>query len=449
MYIKGKKSMSKRKTFVLDTSVLLYDMTSIHSFPGNDVVIPLKVLDELDRFKDRPNLLGESARYVNRYLDDLRKSGSLYEKVTIPNSDQTVRIETRSEKSIELPTGLDPKSGDNIIVATALYLAGEGSDGPLIVVTKDINLRVKCEALGLKAEDYYKDHVELLSGDDDEGTLGYTGQTEVNLTEDEINTFFSTGKIEVDLNSLRPNQLVVGKNGNQSMVGVYRDGYICKIGNPENLISSLISIEPRNKEQLMALWLLTSPDVPLVSITGIAGSGKTFLTLMAGLAGLSQGEGKYERIIVTRSIQPVGRDLGYLPGDMNEKMSPWLAPIVDNVRHAFKDITYFDIMKQKGEVEVAPLAYIRGRTFNNSFVIVDEAQNATIHELKTIITRIGKGSKIVLLGDTDQVDTPYIDSFSNGLTVTIEKFKDHKLSGHITLVKGQRSDIATAASNIL
>ena len=439
--------MSKRKTFVLDTSVLLYDKTSIHSFPGNDVVIPLKVLDELDRFKDRPNLLGESARYVNRYLDDLRKSGSLYEKVQIANSDQTVRIETRSEKNIELPDGLDPQSGDNIIVATALYLAQEGGDGPLIVVTKDINLRVKCDALGLHAEDYFKDHVELLTEED--GQRGYTGQVELKLTEQQIDTFFSTGTVKVDQKNLNPNQLIVGKNGNQSLLGVYKDGEIRKIGNPENAISSLISIEPRNKEQLFALWLLTSPDVPLVSITGIAGSGKTFLTLMAGLAGISQGDRKYERIIVTRSIQPVGRDLGFLPGDMNDKMSPWLAPILDNVRHAFKDIAYFDIMKQKGEVEVAPLAYIRGRTFNNSFVIVDEAQNATIHELKTIITRIGKGSKIVLLGDTDQVDTPYIDSFSNGLTVTVEKFKDHKLAGHITLVKGQRSDLATAASNIL
>ena len=168
---------------------------------------------------------------------------------------------------------------------------------------------------------------------------------------------------------------------------------------------------------------------------------------MAGLSGLY--DKIYERIVFTRSIQPVGRDIGYLPGDMNEKMQPWLAPMMDNLRHAFKDLTYFNAMREKGEIEIAPLSFIRGRTFNNSFVIVDEAQNATIHELKTVITRIGKGSKIILLGDTDQVDTPYIDSQSNGLTITVEKFKDHPLAGHIHMPKGQRSDLATAASSIL
>jgi len=184
-----------------------------------------------------------------------------------------------------------------------------------------------------------------------------------------------------------------------------------------------------------------------VTMTGIAGSGKTFLALMVGLGQLM---GKnYERIIITRSIQPVGRDLGYLPGDVGDKMLPWMAPIIDNFRHHFKDMSYFEIMREKGEIEIAPLSYIRGRTFNNSYVIVDEAQNATIHELKTIITRVGKGSKVVLLGDTDQVDTPYIDSYSNGLTIVVEKFKNSNLSSHIHLRKGQRSGLATEASNIL
>jgi PhoH-like ATPase len=182
-------------------------------------------------------------------------------------------------------------------------------------------------------------------------------------------------------------------------------------------------------------------------LTGIAGSGKTFLTLMAGLSGIY--EKKYKRIVVTRSIQPVGRDLGYLPGDMDDKMDPWMAPLVDNFRHAFSDITYFSMMREKGTIDIAPLSYIRGRTFNDSFVIVDEAQNATIHELKTIVTRIGKGSKVVLLGDTDQVDTPYIDSRSNGLTIVIEKFRMESVSGHVRLSRGQRSELASLASKIL
>jgi PhoH-like ATPase len=192
---------------------------------------------------------------------------------------------------------------------------------------------------------------------------------------------------------------------------------------------------------------LNDPSIQLVTLTGIAGSGKTFLTLLSAMGHLT-GDA-YKRIVFTRSIEPVGRDLGYLPGTIDEKMSPWLAPIFDNFRHAFGDTTYFECMMQKGQIDIAPLSYIRGRTFNDSFVIVDEAQNATIHELKTVITRIGTGSKIVLLGDTDQVDTPYIDSKSNGLSIIIEKFKDSHLSGHIRLSRGQRSDIATLASKIL
>jgi len=434
--------MTVRKTFVLDTSVLLYDKTSVHSFPQNDVVIPLKVLDELDRFKDKPSLLGESARYVNRYLDNLRQAGRLDQEVDVGNEGQTIRIETQSEQGVLIPTGLDPLSGDNIIVGTALYLAQKHAEKSLIVVTKDINLRVKCDALGLLAEDYYKDHVKI------ESIAKYNGQAVINLSDKQIAQFFENGALKVNHTTLLENQFVVGKGGiNQSMLGIYKRGTLYAIGTPQSRLQHLLRLEPRNKEQLFALSLLTDPSIPLLTLTGIAGSGKTFLALMSGLAALNQKE--YERIIITRSIQPVGRDLGFLPGDMNEKMSPWLAPIMDNVRHAFKDMTYFSLMCEKGEIEVAPLAYIRGRTFNNSFVIVDEAQNATIHELKTVITRVGKDSKIVLLGDTDQVDTPYIDSRSNGLTITIEKFKDHPLAGHINLVKGQRSEIATAASNIL
>ena len=212
-------------------------------------------------------------------------------------------------------------------------------------------------------------------------------------------------------------------------------------------MSDLIKVNPRNKEQKFALDLLTRDEIPLVSMTGIAGSGKTFLTLMAALSGLNQG--KYERIVITRSLQPVGRDIGYLPGDINEKMNPWIAPIIDNVRHAFKDVTYFNVMKDKGQVEIAPMSFIRGRTFSNTFLIVDEAQNSTIHELKTVITRVGENSKIVLLGDIDQIDTPYIDSLSNGLTIVVEKFKEEKIAGHITLQKGERSLLASLASKLI
>jgi len=206
-------------------------------------------------------------------------------------------------------------------------------------------------------------------------------------------------------------------------------------------------VTPRNKEQKFAVDLLTRDDVKLVTMTGIAGSGKTYLTLMAGLSGLQ--EKKYDRIVITRSLQTVGKEIGFLPGDIDDKMSPWLSPILDNFRTAFKDVTYFEMMRQKGQIEVSPLAFIRGRTFNNTFLIVDEAQNSTIHELKTIITRIGENSKVVLLGDTDQIDTPYLDSLSNGLTIIVEKFKQYDIAGHITLLKGERSELATLASQVI
>ena len=216
---------------------------------------------------------------------------------------------------------------------------------------------------------------------------------------------------------------------------------------PKVNLTSAGVIKPRSKEQTAALHYLTSKDIPLVSLTGIAGSGKTFLTLLAAIDGLHSKS--YERVVITRSIEPVGRDLGFLPGTLDEKMAPWLMPIVDNFRSAYHDTTYFDTMRQKGHIEVSPVSYIRGRSFNNCFVIVDEAQNLTIHEIKTIVTRCGSGTKIVLLGDTDQIDTPYLDKFSNGLSIVIEKLKGKNLFAHIRLDRGERSPLATLASREL
>ena len=435
--------MSKRKLLVIDTSVLLYDKTAIHSFPGNDVVIPLTVLDELDRFKEKPGLLGENARYVNRFLDTLRAEGTLHQKVTLPEGDQSIRVEIESDPDIIIPDGLNQSYADNKILATALFLSKKNSDKTVKVITKDINLRVKSDALGLAAEDYYKDHLGISEAN------AYTGECTLELSDETLDEFFDKGSLEVselEIPELFENQFIVGKcPSGGSMLGVHKNGVIKKLNVNES--DSFVGVKPRNKEQKFALQLLNDPDIQLVSLTGIAGSGKTFLALLAAMGNLNNE--KFKRIIFTRSIQPVGRDLGYLPGDMDEKMAPWLAPIVDNFRHAFGDLSYFEAMMQKGQIDIAPLSYIRGRTFNDSFVIVDEAQNATIHELKTIITRIGKDSKVILLGDTDQVDTPYIDKKSNGLTIAVEKFKDSPLAGHVKLSRGQRSEIATLASKIL
>ncbi len=426
--------MSTRKILVVDTSVLLYDKESIHSFSGNDVVIPLVVLDELDRFKEKPGLLGESARYVNRFLDFLRTMGRLDEGVLIEEESQTVRVLISHE---EIVTGLDDTRGDNQIIAAALSLKKE--DNIVKVITKDINLRVKCDALGLEAEDYYKDHIK------DEQLYSESNRA-MSVTDAEIDELYEGKSLELDDDTLIENEFLIVSGGTQgkSALCIHRNNKLTLL--PDRKFSST-DVHPRNKEQRFALHILSDDSIPLVCLTGRAGSGKTFLTLMSGLDALLSK--KYERIVVTRNIETVGKDIGYLPGDINEKMAPWMSPLMDNFRHHFKDRTYFEAMMEKGQIEIAPLAFIRGRTFNNAFIIVDEAQNASIHELKTVITRIGEGSKIVLMGDTDQIDTHYIDKRSNGLSITIDRFAHSDLMAHVYLERGERSALATYASKVL
>ena len=437
--------ISKRKRFIIDSSVLLYDKKSIHSFPGNDIILPLQVIDEIDKFKEKQGVLGDAARYVNRFLDQLREFGRLDEGIQVQEElsiDQTVRIEIAEDVS-SLPTGLARDRADNRILATCLLEADRDDERPLVVVTKDINLRVKCDALGIASEDYYKDHL-------DDANTTFSGYKEVSLTQSEIDSFFEDGTLEInnDKTSLYENEFVIATSAEgNSLIAMYRGGILSPLKHEPG--SAMSNFKSKNKEQKFAVEALLRSDIELVTLTGIAGSGKTYVALMAGLDGIQ--EGRYNRIIISRSLQPVGKDLGYLPGNIDEKMAPWLAPVMDNFRTMMgdRDLTYFEMMMGRGELEVAPLAYIRGRTFNDSYVIVDEAQNATVHELKTIITRVGKNSKIVLLGDTDQIDTPYIDRLSNGLSIVVHKFRNHVEAAHIQLVKGQRSNIASIASEIL
>jgi PhoH-like ATPase len=428
--------MSSKKLMVVDTSVLLYDKESIHSFPGNEVVLPLTVLDELDSFKERPGLLGESARYINRFLDSLRAHGRLDHGVTIPGKDQIIRVLTHDPVKHE---GLDDRS-DNKIIAAALELQNKHEE-PVLVITKDINLRVKCDALGLAAEDYYRDHVKVVP--EEQGSI-----KSIQVLDEEIDQIYEEGSIGLDdTDWLLTNSYVVltGEGQGKSALCHYDGKRFHRL--PDGRIKSHSDIQPRNKEQRFVLHALRKAEIPLVCLTGLAGSGKTFLALMSGIDEMMSG--KYERIIVTRNIEPVGRDIGFLPGDIKEKMSPWLSPMMDNFRHHFKDKTYFEMMMEKGQIEIAPLSYIRGRTFSNAYLIVDEAQNATIHELKTVITRIGENSKIVLMGDTDQIDTPYIDKRSNGLSIVIDKFAGSSMMAHVHLTRGERSALATYASRIL
>ena len=437
-----------RKTFIVDTSVLLYDKTSIHSFPENNVIIPLVVLDELDRFKDKKGFIGESARYVNRYLDSLREIGTLHEGIELENG-QIIKVAMDGFDNV--PNGLVGDYADNQMIGMALQMKKDieekGMIQKVIVITKDINFRVKCDALGIKSQDYYKDKVL------DEGDDHYKGFIEVEVEDPWIiNALYNGDDLVEDVEDLaerklNKNEFISIRSGSQSFIGYKDEEKIIPVKKNEEL--ERLYVKPRNREQQYALSLLCRDDVPLVTLTGIAGSGKTFLTLMAGLDGLNKG--KYKRIVITRNIQPVGRDIGFLPGDADDKMLPWIAPILDNFRQGMKDkdLTYFHAMKAKGAIEIAPLAFMRGRTFSDTFLIIDESQNCTIHELKTVITRIGENSKVVLLGDTDQIDTPYIDSLSNGLTVVAEKFKDSNLAGHVQLQKGERSSLSFLATSIL
>ena len=404
---------------------MLYDKHSIHGFEGNDIVLPLVILEELDKFKDRRGLLGDAARYVNRYLDEMRSIEKPLGWRFNEKYNMRYRFEVAPDLFQLLPEGLDIGYNDNHIIACALYLRDKNKDTEVKVITKDINLRVKCDAVGVYAEDYYKDHV-------DDDVTSRVGWTKLEVSNQNVDEFYSEGSVKIGSQNLLENQFVIAKSEEQKgFLAINSKGELKKL---HHKLDGYVNVEPRNSEQTFAIEALMNPKIKLVTLTGLAGSGKTFLTLMAGLASLKASIGNsidiselvssYERLVITRTLQPVGRDLGYLPGSMHDKMAPWLMPIIDNVRHAFKDIGYFEAMIQKGDIEIAPIPYIRGRTFNDSFVIVDEAQNATIHELKTIITRIGTNSKIVLLGDVDQIDTPYINRQSNGLSIVIDKFKN-------------------------
>lgn len=437
--------MSERKLLVIDTSVLLYDAESIYQFTGNDVILPMIVLEELDRFKEKQGTVGSNARLVNRYLDELREIGSLSTGINLKDKDIVIRVSNEERKN-DLPEAFPTNQGDNRIISSALALRASYPDKKVKVVTKDINLRVKCDALGLEAEDYYRDLPVSVR----DGNPIHSGVINVTLDKDAIDHFYADDGVPLDATGVSlelfiQNSLVIGTtHEGQSLIGMVKDD---KIVPPRTLGDSMIQVKPRSKEQRAAMHLLTDPDVPLVALTGLAGSGKTFLALTVGISGLRNKI--YDRIIITRSIEPVGRDIGFLPGTVDEKMAPWLMPIVDNFRNAFHDTSYFEMMRQKGEIEVSPITYVRGRSFAKSYIIVDESQNLTIHELKTLITRCGQDTKMVLLGDIDQVDTPYMDRYSNGLTIAIEKLKGQDLFGHIKLDRGERSQLATLASSIL
>jgi PhoH-like ATPase len=442
--------MTTTKTFVLDTNILLHNPKSIYSFGDNEVVIPLDALLELDNFKKDMSELGRSAREVARSLDALRANGSLADGVELP-SGGTLRVVPTLD---DIPTELGGMSlMDNRILSVAL---AEQLDKPddTYFITKDINLRIRADSLGLIAEDYESDKVDA--------SELYTGYTESLVSSDVVDSMYSKGVNagwEPESGTYLPNQFVFMRdeaNPSHTSVGRYDLGKnrvvpILKI-NPKE---GVWGIRPRNVEQNYALDLLLNDDIKLVTIVGKAGTGKTLMAIAAGLQKVTE-DSTYQKLLVARPVVPMGKGTGFLPGTLQEKLEVWMQPIFDNVEFLL------NVGKQErkagrgaqelvdlGIIEVCSLEHIRGRTLPNQMLIVDEAQNLTPLELKTIITRAGEGCKIVLTGDVDQIDNPYIDASSNGLAYVVNKLKNERISGHITLTKGERSELAEIASNIL
>jgi len=437
-----------KKIFVLDTNVLLHDPKAIFSFEDNDVVIPIVVIEELDKFKKGIDEIGRNARQVSRILDEYRLKGKLSQGVPLEGGG-SLRVELNHQSPQQLPSEFIAAKADNRILATALNLKHD--DLPVILVTKDTNLRIKADAFGLIAEDYETDTITL-----DEL---YSGETEIEVGPGAIDEFYANGEMTAPEPKPFPNQFVLLKNSaNPSQTALSRyqlqKHALVPIAGVKH---GVWGINSRNKQQQFALDLLLNDDIRLVTLVGKAGTGKTLLALAAGLEKTIESR-SFQRLVVSRPVFPMGKDIGFLPGDIEEKLRPWMQPIRDNLDFLVgssggpgrvkgkKDLqSLFDL----GMIEVEPLTYIRGRSMPNQYLIVDEAQNLTPHEIKTIITRAGEGTKIVLTGDPYQIDNPYIDAESNGLTFVVERFKEEAIAGHITLVKGERSDLAELAATLL
>lgn len=436
-----------RKTFVLDTNVLLFDPSAINKFGDNNVFIPLIVVEELDRFKKDQNENGRNARYFARLVDGLREKGSLVQGVPLENGG-LLQISILREPGTK-HAGIDLSINDNLILANALSLQEKGESVTLI--TKDINLRLKGDALGLEAEDYESTEItteELFSGQKNfEVSIARLKEFESNrfleLDEDEQKIFY-------------PNEyLIVHEEGNPQhrLLGRYHHG---KRGIVPliKMREGVWGIHPKNVEQQFALDALLNHEVNLVSLVGKAGTGKTLLAIAAGLE-CAIGRQQFSRVLVSRPIVPMGRDLGFLPGDVNEKLGPWMQPIFDNIDFLFgnqranNQTTTWDELINQGLLHVEPLTYIRGRSLPGQYMIVDEAQNLTPHEIKTIITRAGEGTKIVLTGDSEQIDNPYLDSINNGLVYCIDRLKGEGIVAHSRLVQGERSPLSEIASELL
>ncbi len=437
-----------KKNYIVDTNVLVHDPQAIFKFEDNELIVPIYVLEEIDRFKRDTTERGRNAREVARIFDSLREAhGSLSKGIPV-NSQGTLRVYVPEQRA-RLAIALEPGSGDHAIIQTAIEIRDSRPEETTIFITMDVNLRIRADALGLTTQAYENQSVEPEALE--------TGMREIDVSADQLELFFKTGQLDAEDPALYPNVCVLlrqDSNDNRTALGrVDPEGKtIRKLRCPRE---GVMGIRPRNKEQSFAMDLLLDNSVRCVSLVGMAGTGKTLLALAAGLS-LSVVDGTYSRLLVSRPVIPLGRDLGYLPGDVNEKMGPWMKPIFDNLEFLLigsgtrrRGVPDIDSLLSQGQIEVEPLAYIRGRSLPQQYVIVDEAQNLTPHEVKTVITRCAEGTKIVLTGDPFQIDNPYVDSSTNGLSVVADRLRGEPLVGHVVLRKGERSDLANLAARKL
>jgi PhoH-like ATPase len=438
-----------KKFFVLDTNVLLFDSQAIYKFSPHEVVIPITVIEEVDRFKKDQNETGRNARQFSRMIDALRKKGHLGEGVDMDNGGR-LRVGL-FYKTAELPNELFENNADHRILSVAYAFMKEHGAASVTFITKDINLRIKADALGIIAEDYDSAGVTIEEL--------YSGMGVFEVGPEAITAFYADKRLPIDDPTLHPNQFVILRdqtNPSHSAIGRFdvRQGAVIPL---IRAAEGVWGLHPKNVEQSFALDLLLNEDIQLVSLVGKAGTGKTLLAIAAGLY-KTLDEGRYQRLLVSRPIFPMGRDVGYLPGDLEQKLNPWMQPIFDNIeflmgggesgRRRSVARSVQELISQ-GMLNIEPLTYIRGRSIPNQYLIVDEAQNLTPHEIKTILTRAGENTKIVLTGDPYQIDNPYVDAASNGLAHVVERFKGEDIAGTVSLVKGERSPLAELASNLL
>lgn len=434
-----------KKNYVLDTNVLLHDPKSVFRFEDNNVIIPIYCIEEVDQFKKEGSERGRNARHIARILDELRNSGSLSQGVAL-ESGGSLRVAV-PDRLPELPSAVDRTTMDQAILQTAFEVRKADPNTPMVFVTMDTNLRIRADALGMNAETYENQRIE--SDDLDSGVR------EVDVPSADIDAFFENGRyVPPNLEDFRANLCVVLRaegNPSHTALGRYHadEKAVLPLRVPRE---GVMGIRPHNREQSFALDLLLDENIRLVTLVGKAGTGKTMLALAASLKRTVE-DGLYTRMLVSRPVMPLGKDIGFLPGDVDEKLNPWMQPIFDNLEFIFggakKGPRAYAELLESGQLQVEPLTYIRGRSLPSQLMIVDEAQNLTPHEIKTIITRSGNGTKIILTGDPQQIDNPYVDSATNGLTSAADRFKGSALAAHIVLSKGERSELAELAANVL